>query len=106
MLEDGINRRQFLGGSAAAVALTTLQPGMTFAASGDTLTIRAPGDIDTVDPGFWKNTTDLWVMDAVHELSVLPGLPRLPRNRGQRRQDEARDERHSNDERRQRVCVC
>ena len=65
MLENGINRRQFLGGSAAAVALTTLKPGMTFAASGDTLTIRSPGDIDTVDPGFWKNTTDLWVMDAV-----------------------------------------
>ena len=60
-----INRRQFIGGSAAAVALTTLKPGMSFAASGDTLTIRAPGDIDTVDPGFWKNTTDLWVMDAV-----------------------------------------
>ena len=50
-----INRRQFIGGSAAAVALTTLKPGMSFAASGDTLTIRAPGDIDTVDPGFWKN---------------------------------------------------
>ena len=65
MLENKINRRQFIGRSAAAVALTALKPGMSFAASGDTLTIRAPGDIDTVDPGFWKNTTDLWVMDAV-----------------------------------------
>ena len=45
-----INRRQFIGTSAAAMALTTFKPGMSFAASGDTLTIRAPGDIDTTDP--------------------------------------------------------
>ena len=65
MIDTPISRRHFLGGSAAAVAMATLGPGITYAASGDTLTIRAPGDISNIDPGFWQNTADLWVMDAI-----------------------------------------
>ena len=65
MIDNPISRRRFLGGSAAAMAMAAMAPKITYAASGDKLTIRAPGDISNVDPGFWQNTADLWVMDAV-----------------------------------------
>jgi peptide/nickel transport system substrate-binding protein len=65
MLDCPISRRKFLGTSAAAATLASISPQITFAASGDKLVIRAPGDISNVDPGFWQNTADLYVMDAV-----------------------------------------
>ncbi|MFT5399701.1 MAG: peptide/nickel transport system substrate-binding protein, partial [Gammaproteobacteria bacterium] len=64
MIDSPISRRGFLGGSAA-VALASLSPKITYAATGNKLTIRAPGDISNIDPGFWQNTADLWVMDAI-----------------------------------------
>ncbi|MEM9435334.1 MAG: ABC transporter substrate-binding protein [Pseudomonadota bacterium] len=65
MINSPISRRRFLNTSVTAAAATALGPSMTFAADGDTLTIRAPGDISNIDPGFWQNTADLWVMDAI-----------------------------------------
>ena len=51
MFDNPLSRRSFLGGSAATVAMAALAPKITYAASGDTLTIRAPGDISNIDPG-------------------------------------------------------
>ena len=65
MINNPISRRRFLDGSAAAVAMAAMAPSITYAATGDKLTIRSPGDISNVDPAFWQNTSDLWVMDAV-----------------------------------------
>ncbi len=70
-----ISRRQFIGGSAAAIAATSFGSNFTYAASGDTLTIRAPADIANIDPAFWQNTADLWTMDAIYPrlINFKPG---------------------------------
>ena len=65
MIESPISRRRFIGSGAAAIAATSFGSKSVFAASGDKLTIRMPSDISNVDPAFWQNTADLWVMDAV-----------------------------------------
>ena len=66
MIKSPISRRTFLASSAAAAAMAAMSSRMSFAAEGDTLTIRGPGDISNIDPGFWQNTSDLWVMDAIY----------------------------------------
>lgn len=60
-----ISRRQFIGASAAAFAAANFPGNLSFAASGDKLSVRAPADISNIDPAFWQNTADLWVMDAI-----------------------------------------
>ena len=64
-MSNPISRRQFLGASAATLAAAQFGGNFTFAASGDKLVIRMPADISNVDPAFWQNTADLWVMDAI-----------------------------------------
>ena len=66
MIDNPISRRKFLGGSAGAIALAAMAPKFSYAASGDKLVIRAPGDMANIDPAFWQNTIDLWVMDAIY----------------------------------------
>ena len=58
MIDNPISRRKFLGGSAAAMAIAAMAPKLTYAASGDKLVIRAPGDIANIDPAFWQPTAD------------------------------------------------
>ncbi len=65
MINSPISRRRLLEGSAAAMALSAIAPSITFATDGDKLSIRAPSDISNIDPAFWQNTADLWVMDAI-----------------------------------------
>ena len=60
-----MTRRRFLGTTAAALAASG-SAGPALAASGaDTLRVRTPTDLTSIDPGFWQNTADLWTMDAV-----------------------------------------
>ncbi|MDB5524890.1 MAG: peptide transporter substrate-binding protein [Rhizobium sp.] len=47
-----MNRRHFLLSTASAAAAVSLRPGLSYAADGDTLIIRAASDIEVLDPAF------------------------------------------------------
>ncbi|MFO1056436.1 MAG: ABC transporter substrate-binding protein [Dongiaceae bacterium] len=52
MLETRLDRRRFLAGTAIAGSALLLRPGWAWSADGDTLTVRAAGDIAVLDPAF------------------------------------------------------
>lgn len=65
MINSPISRRRFLHTSAATAAVAAFGPNIAFSADGSKLSIRSPSDISNIDPAFWQNTGDLWVMDAI-----------------------------------------